>query len=43
MHPIRPKYPCADCWKASIRYQLDHVHTYDFVEGTFPTPLAPEL
>jgi Serine hydrolase (FSH1) len=22
---------------------LDHVHTYDFVEGTFPAPLAPEL
>jgi predicted esterase len=32
-----------DIFKASIRYQMDHIHTYDFVEGTYSAPLAPEL
>ncbi|KAH8690542.1 serine hydrolase FSH [Talaromyces proteolyticus] len=28
---------------ATIRYELDNTHTYDFVEGTLPASLAPEL
>ncbi|KAI9927531.1 hypothetical protein ASPWEDRAFT_186869 [Aspergillus wentii DTO 134E9] len=28
---------------AALRHELDNIHTYDFVEGTIPAPLAPEL
>ncbi|KAK6814327.1 hypothetical protein RU639_009940 [Aspergillus parasiticus] len=28
---------------AALRHELDNIHTYDYVEGTVPAPLAPEL
>lgn len=28
---------------AAIRYELGDSHTYEFIEGTIPTPMAPEL
>ncbi|THC88805.1 hypothetical protein EYZ11_011751 [Aspergillus tanneri] len=28
---------------AALRHELDSIHTYDFVEGTIPSPLALEL
>lgn len=28
---------------AALRYELEHYHVFDFVEGTVPTSIAPEI
>ncbi|TVY19428.1 Hydrolase FUB4 [Lachnellula arida] len=34
----------ADCiFAAALRYELGDQHTYEFVEGTIPWPIAPEI
>ncbi|TVY91261.1 hypothetical protein LAWI1_G001683 [Lachnellula willkommii] len=44
-----PRFPSlqgtnADCiFAAALRYELGDQHTYEFVEGTIPWPIAPEI